>query len=219
MLSKQIVRWMLIVCLALGGGLGTVTQCTWAADETPAQHAEDAAHEVPGHGGGNPLIIDPDLAIYTVIVFGLLLAVLYKFAWGPIIAALDAREQTVQDHLAAAEAKHEEAKGLLAAHEARLATAKDEVREMLEEARRDAEATKAQIAAEAEAAATARHDRAIRDIEQARDSAVRQLAETSANLAVDLAGKVVQQNLSPEQQAELVREATTKLAATSPSNN
>jgi F-type H+-transporting ATPase subunit b len=175
-----------------------------------------------GHGGAtpaNPLVVDPDLAIWTVIIFLLLLAVLWKFAWGPIVEALDAREKVVADYVAAAEAKHEEAKGLLAAHEARLAMAKDEVREMLEEARRDAEATKSQIVVEAESAAKAHRDRAVRDIEQARDGAVRNLAETSANLAVDLAGKVVRQNLTGAQQAELVREAIGKLASSSPSKN
>lgn len=176
--------------------------------------AEHAEHEKSGGGVINPLIIDPDLAIWTAIIFGCLLLVLWKFAWGPIITALDAREQRVLDHLASAEAKHEEAKELLAAHEARLAMAKDEVREMLEEARRDAEVTKATIVAEADAAAKARQDRALRDIELARDGAVRHLAETSAHLAVDLAGKVVKQNLSADQQAALVREATTRLAST-----
>ncbi|MCO6048148.1 F0F1 ATP synthase subunit B [Aeoliella sp. ICT_H6.2] len=214
---QPVFRWLLAgyLLVILAGGATTVR----AAEHAGGEAADAAHHGAAESGGGNPLLVDPDLAIYTAIVFGVLVLVLWKFAWGPIVTALDTREQTVRDHLAAAEAKHEEAKGLLAAHEARLAMAKDEVREMLEEARRDAEATKTQIVAEAESAASARHDRVIRDIEQARDSAVRQLAETSANLAVDLAGKVVQQNLTAEQQAELVREATGKLAAASPSNN
>jgi F-type H+-transporting ATPase subunit b len=187
--------------------------------------AADDPHSAEGEEHGivrkvaNPLFFDPDLAIWTAIIFLLLLWVLKKFAWGPIVEALEAREKRVADYLAAAEAKHEEAKGLLAAHEARLASAKDEVREMLEEARRDAEATKGQIVAEAESAAKGHRDRAVRDIEQARDSAVRNLAETSANLAVDLAGKVVRQNLTGDQQAELVREAITKLASSAPSHN
>ncbi|MGI9456640.1 MAG: F0F1 ATP synthase subunit B [Aeoliella sp.] len=201
----------------------------WHPAETLADTAHpSAAGEENDHGAhgdtskkasANPLVVDPDLAIYTVFVFMGLLLVLWKFAWGPIVKALDAREQTVADHLAAAAEKHEEAKGLLAAHEARLATAKDEVREMLDEARKDAEATKAQIVSEADAAAGAHRDRAVREIDQAHDSAVRNLAETSANLAIDLAGKVVKQNLSGEQQADLVREAITKLTNSTPSKN
>lgn len=218
MSSMQVILRSVIAASVVAMALATACD-VHAADAHPEPSSEELAHGDDHMEGGNPLVVDPDLAIYTVIVFGVLLAVLAKFAWGPIVEALDAREQTVLDHLAAAEAKHEEAKGLLAAHEARLATAKDEVREMLEEARRDAEATKTQIVSEADAAAKAHRDRAVREIEQARDGAVRHLAETSANLAVDLAGKVVQQNLSPDQQAELVREATTRLANSSPSTN
>ncbi|MGI9456306.1 MAG: F0F1 ATP synthase subunit B [Aeoliella sp.] len=187
-----------------------------AEDVHSPASGEAADHADQGGSIANPLFWDPDLAIFTVVVFLCLLLVLRKFAWGPIVNALEAREQTVVDHLAAAAEKHEEAKGLLAAHEARLATAKDEVREMLEEARRDAEATKGQIVAEADAAARAHRDRAVRDIDQARGGALRDLAEKSANLAVDLAGNVVQQNLSKEQQAELVRDAITKLTSSSP---
>ncbi|QDU56375.1 F0F1 ATP synthase subunit B [Aeoliella mucimassa] len=219
---QPFVRWLMLGCMlvAVTGAASLAIGAEHPSDEA----ASAASHEATTHGEApepvlNPLVFDPDLAIYTAIIFAVLLAVLWKFAWGPITEALDAREKAVADNIAAAEAKHEEAKGLLAAHEARLATAKEEVREMLEEARRDAEATKSQILSEAEAAAKSRHDRAVRDIEQARDSAVRTLAETSANLAVDLAGKVIAQNLSTDQQAELVREATTKLANTSPSNN
>jgi len=235
MMMNRLSVQTLIACgmLALGTLFCAAPAAVAQHDEPEATVADDhghgdEVHDDNAHGeddhtesadGGNPLVIDPDLALWTLLVFLGLLAVLRAFAWGPIVNALDAREKTVADHLAAAEAKHEEAKGLLAAHEARLATAKDEVREMLEEARRDAEATKTQIVSEADAAAKAHSDRAIREISQARDGAVRELAETSANLAVDLAGKVVKQNLSADQQAELVREATTKLANSSPSSN
>jgi len=216
MFAKRTCSLLMVAQLAAAVALvGLPSTTASAAEET---HAADV-HHPEAAGGNNPLLFDPDLAIWTAIVFLCLLAVLRAFAWGPIVQALDAREQTVQDHLAAAAAKHEEAKALLAAHEARLATAKDEVREMLEEARRDAEATKAQIVAEADAAARARRDRAVREIEQARDGAIRELAETSAHLAVDLASKVVRQNLSADQQADLVRDATTMLANSTPSNN
>jgi F-type H+-transporting ATPase subunit b len=172
-----------------------------------------------GGGDPNPLGFDPDLAICTAVVFGLLLFLLNKFAWPAISLALVEREQRIENNIAEAEAKHEEAKLMLAQHEAKLASAADEVRELLEEARRDAEHTKAQIIAEAKQAADQERDRAVRDVERAADSALKQLAESSANMAVDLAGKVIQQNITSEQQAQLVRDALSSLAATSPSRN
>jgi len=181
----------------------------------------DVGDLLAAEGGGdpNPLGFDPDLAICTLVVFGLLLFLLNKFAWPAISSALVEREERIGNNIADAEAKHEEAKLMLAQHEAKLASAADEVRELLEEARRDAEHTKAQIIAEAKQAADQERDRAVRDVERAADSALKQLAESSANMAVDLAGKVIQQNITSEQQAQLVRDALSSLAATSPSRN
>jgi F-type H+-transporting ATPase subunit b len=184
------------------------------------QAAAAAAGEHETAGDPNPLAVNPDLAIWTGIVFLVLLAVLGKFAWPPIVEALEQREKRIADEIASAEAKHEEARQLLAQHEARLASAADEVRGLLEEARRDAEHTKAQIVAEAREAARAEHERAMRDVQQATDVALKQLAETSAVLAVQLASKVVQEEISPAQQDRLVREAVSRLAtSTTPSRN
>ena len=115
-------------------------------------HAEDL-----GHGNASAQLNDAsefktDLAIYTIVVFLLLLAILSKFAWPVVIEALEEREKKIEGNISAAAAKHDEAKQLLAEHEAKLARAADEVRELLEEARRDAEHTKGQIIAEAKQA-------------------------------------------------------------------
>ncbi len=177
------------------------------------------AAEQGGASDPNPLGFDPDLAICTLVVFGLLFFLLNKFAWPKISAALVERENRIESNIAEAAKKHEDAKLMLAQHEAKLASAADEVRELLEEARRDAEQTKAQIIEDAKLAADKERDRAVRDVERAADVALKSLAESSANVAVDLAGKVIQQNITAEQQAQLVREALSSLAATSPSKN
>jgi F-type H+-transporting ATPase subunit b len=192
------------------------------AEDHDADHAAGHAHDL-GHGNAGASLEDPgefraDLAIYTFVVFLLLLALLGKFAWPAISAALVERELRIEANIAAAEAKHEEAKQMLARHEAKLAHAADEVRELLEEARRDAEHTKAQILAEAKQAADLERDRAVRDVQRAADAAMKNLAETSAHLAIDLAGRVIRQNITPEQQAQLVRDAVSQLSS-SPSQN
>ena len=89
-------------------------------------------------------------------MFLLLFAILSKFAWPQIAAAIDERERKIADDIAAAAEKHEEAKRLLAEHEAKLAAAAGEVRALLDEARRDAEHTKNSIVAEARKAAEGR---------------------------------------------------------------
>jgi len=208
---------MLLVC----SGLVLAPAATTRAED---DHGTTAG----AHGGGNvdiaepkadPLATDPDLAIWTLIIFVTLLSVLRIFAWDPIVKALAAREDGITSEIDAAAAKHEAAKALLAEHETKIAAATDEVKAMLDEARRDAEATKAQIVEEARSAADAEKKRAIREVEQARDSAIKHLAEQSANLAIDLAGKVVQQEITPQRQGEIVREAMGRLASGEPSNN
>lgn len=179
------------------------------ANATETEHAENP----------NPLVFDPDLAIFTAIVFLILLGVLGNYAWPQIVAAMDARERQIADNIAAAEAKHEEAKTLLAEHEAKLAGAADEVRELLEEARRDAEHTKSDIIAEAKKAAQEESQRAVREVEQAKNAALHDLAKKSADAAIELAGNVVRQQIDPNRQAEIVREALAKLAAGSASKN
>ncbi|WP_428303662.1 F0F1 ATP synthase subunit B [Lacipirellula sp.] len=185
--------------------------------------AAHGSHDL-GHGDAGASLEDPseirgDLAIYTFAVFMLLLAILGTLAWPKISVALTEREKRIEDNIASAEAKSEEAKRLLAQYEAKLASAAAEVRAMLEEARKDAEATKEQIIAEARAGAQAERDRAVRDIDLAADHAMKNIAETSANLAVDLAGKVIRESINPAKQQELVRVALQKLQASNVSNN
>lgn len=200
------MKWMLAVVLLLAAATPGLAQVGAAAEHAAPADADVQQSDSPT-GEGDPLFFNPDLAFVTLIVFFCLLLVLKKLAWGPIVEALEARERGISDNIAAASAKHEEAKRLLAEHQAKIDAAAEDVREMLEEARRDAEATKTQIVAEARAAAEAERRRAVREIELAKDSAVKDLAEQSANLAVDLAGKVVRKEISQERQGEIVREA------------
>lgn len=159
-----------------------------------------------------------DLAVYSFVVFVILMAILTKFAWKPISEALDKREQTVASNIAKAQGAADEAKVMLAQYQQQLAGAADQVRAMLDEARRDAETTKAAIIEEAKKSAEAEHDRAVRDIKTATDSALQQLAEKSADLAVDLAGKVLQSKLTKADHQQLVADGVKKFLA-EPSKN
>ena len=78
-------------------------------------------------------------------------------------------------------------------------------------------ATKQQIVAEAKTAAQQEHQRAMRDIRTATDAAVEELSQRSADLAVELAGKVISAKLTPEERSKLVQDSLTKFAAATPS--
>lgn len=211
--------------VAVIAALATVRPCfaqegeSAAAKETvkaAALEAEEAENE---SGGPNPLAVDPDLAIWTGVVFLLLFLVLKTFAWPQITAALEERERKIADNIASAQALNEEAKRLLAEHQAKLDAAAGEVRALLEEARRDADVTRKRIEAEGQKAAKDELDRAVREIGRARDAAIQDLAVTSANVAVDLAKGVVKQEISADRQKQIVRDALGKLSAATPSTN
>ena len=226
-------RAMLMVfalCLAVVLGLAPNA---WSAPPAAAgqaehiEHVEDGAagenhgdgHAAAGHGEVNPLLFDPDLAIFTLIIFLLLLAVLWKFAWGKIAAGLDKREQGIADQIAAAQAANEQARTLLGEYELKLTAAAGEVRAILDEARRDAEHTQQEILAKARADARLERDRAVREIEIATDSALKELAERSTNMAVDLAGRIVQAQLKPADHARLIEEAMAKFPKATAGSN
>ena len=192
------------------------------ATENKAEHASVHAEAAAGEEhepDRNPMAFDPDLAVFSAIIFLLLLAILSKFAWPTIVAALDERERKIADNIASAQALSEEAKRLLAEHQAKLDAAAGEVRALLDEARRDADVTRKRIEAEGQKAAKDELDRAVREIGRARDAAIQELAITSANVAVDLAKGVVKQEISADRQKQIVRDALGKLGAATPSKN
>ena len=163
-----------------------------------------------GAGDINPLAPSAwklDLALWTAVVFLCLLAILGKFAWKPLMAGLDKREHGIADQIAQAEAANQQAKQLLADYQRKLADAKDEVRGIVEQGRRDAEKLGHELLDKAKEEARAEHARAVQQIEAATDAAVKDLADRSAAMAVELAGKIVGAKLNPADHARLIEQA------------
>jgi len=181
-------------------------------DHGDAGHGEhnpysDALHGNAGEGQLKPEEWRMSLSLWTLVVFGLLTAILWKFAWGPIRDALDQREASVAANIAAAKEQNEKAASLLADHETRLAGAADEVRKIIDDARREADVQKQGILAEAQAAAESEKNRAVKEIEAAKNGALQELAEKSVDTAVGLAGRIVQRQLSADDHSSLIADA------------
>jgi F-type H+-transporting ATPase subunit b len=180
------------------------------------------ASEAGGHDAKdalNPLSwndLKSELAIFTAVIFVILLFVLKKFAWGPIAEGLDKREQRVRGEIEAAQQANLEAKELLAQHQQRLAAAESDVRELLERARREAERTGREIVEKARGETEAEKQRALREIDVATAGALKDLAERSANLAVELAGRIVGSRLDAQSHSRLIEEAVGRFAKSSP---
>lgn len=180
-------------------------------------HGPEIGHNLPAgttkEAFESPAWFQTDLAVWSFAVFLALLALLTKFAWKPIMEGLEKRETGIAMQIAETKAANEEAKRMLASYERRLAEAADEVRGMLEEARRDADVTRQTIVAEARKAADDEKIRAKHEIQLAKDDALSQIAEKAGHLAVEVAGKFLREKLGKDDQARLVRESVAGLSS------
>jgi F-type H+-transporting ATPase subunit b len=140
-------------------------------------------------------------------VFLILLAILTKFAWGPIAAALEQREETIARQIADAKLASEKAAQQLRDYEARLAAATDEARQIVALARKDAELAKDKIVAEAREAAAKERDRAIADIASAKNQALDEIAQKSVQTAVSLASNIIRREVKPQEHEALIGDA------------
>ncbi|HEX8200591.1 MAG TPA: F0F1 ATP synthase subunit B [Isosphaeraceae bacterium] len=199
--------------LTLAPAFGPAPRAVVAADAAPAAVA---GHAAPATGGGheaNPNILEPQspLAIYTVVVFLLLLAVLWRFAWGPLSQALHRREEQMRHTLEESERARQESARLLAQHSQQMAQAAEQARALEAEIRRKAEAAAEQLIQKAQAEAEAARKRAEREIGTARDQALAEIWTKTADLAVSVAGRVLARDLGPEDHHRLVQVALHEL--------
>lgn len=201
----------LVVCFILATVAWTLFP---GAPASAAIWEGQAPEEHIGHAGGvntDPAEIRTDLAIYTFIVFLVLIALLSKYAWGPIAAALEAREKHIHEEIAEAERANLEAQRLLAEHGKKLAEVQNEVRAILDEARRDAQHSQQEIMKQAQLEADATRQRALRDIEQARDKALQELFQKAADVATDMAGQIVRRTINTQDHRDLVQQVLQQL--------
>jgi len=171
----------------------------------------DLSHADAGPMMTNPIEWRYDMTLASFAVFVCLLLLLGKFAWGSIQEGLDRRERTIAARIEAAQKSAEDAAEQLRLYQAKLAAAGQEAQELLAKARRDGEASAEAIRRAAQDAAAADRDRALADIEAAKNVAVMQIGQRAAEMAVMLAGRIVRRELSPQDHSALIAEALEKL--------
>ena len=170
----------------------------------PAQAASDG-HKPSAFEGSL------DLTIWTWVVFILLFLILRKYAWGPMLEGLKAREANIHHAMEEARKAREEAETARARYAKEMEQANDKIRAMMEEAHRDAEATKAAIVAEAEEVIQTERERSLREIQTAREQALQDLWNQSAQLASLISTKAIRRELKAEDHRRFVDEALTEM--------
>ena len=170
-----------------------------------------AAEDAPEHAGVLDLNWLP--AITTLVVFLLAFGFLYVKVWPKIIKALDDRERKIRDDIEAAETAREQAKAALAAYEEELAGAREEAGKIIAKAKVDAKAVAEQLRTRNETDLAEMRDRATREIENAKRTALTELHGEAANLAAEIAGKILQRQITPQDQQRLIDESLRELAS------
>ena len=165
--------------------LATVTQ---AAEETTS----------------GPLVVNGGLVIWTLVVFGLLLFVLKRWAWPSIVAAVEARERALEAQLAEAERNRVESARLLEEHRKLLAEAKAQAHAIFVEARSVAEKEHAAALEKTKEEQRELLERARREIQAERERAVADLRREAVDLSLAAASKLIGERLDSEVDRRLV---------------
>jgi len=199
-------RLLLSLCLMLTLGVSTA--------RAAADHGADTAHgDEPKASllrGANEGLIT---GITTLIVFLLLVVLLGKFAWGPIVTGLKKREDQIRKDIADAEAARAKSEASLKEYQAQLATAEGKVRDLLSKAQADAEKLATNIRMQAQQESEEIKERANKEIEAAKNQAIGEIHEQAAVLSTSIAEKILKRNINADDQRELVRQSLAELAS------
>lgn len=166
---------------------------------------------VAAEGESNLFAGDIGNAVWTLAIFLLVIFVLGKFAWGPLLSTLQEREKFIRDSLEEAKADREAAEARLQEYSEKLDEARGEAHEIVREGRRDAETVRRRVEDEAKDEAEKMLVRARREIEIAKQTAVKELYSVSATLATHAASKIVRQELKPDDHERLIAESIAEL--------
>ena len=153
-----------------------------------------------------------DLTISTIIgdfiliagSFLLLIFLVKKYAWGNITSVLDERAEKISSDIDGAEEARKKAEELASKREAELAGSRTEAKTIIENAKETAEKSKADILAEAKLEAGRLKEKANQEIEQNKAEALQSVKGEVADLTVNLAGKIISQNLDGQAHKELI---------------
>jgi F-type H+-transporting ATPase subunit b len=156
----------------------------------------------------NPLVqVEPGLFIWTILVFVVLLTLLKKFAWGPLLAALEERQEGIRKSLDDAAQARKELEQVQSDAEAILVKARAEADSILSETRSDAAKVRDDLRQQAQNEAQSIIQNAERQIQLETDRAVLQIREEAVELSLSIASKLIRRNLTKEDNQALIDEA------------
>jgi F-type H+-transporting ATPase subunit b len=162
----------------------------------------------------NPLVqADPGLFIWTIVTFLVLLALLAKFAWRPLLAALDSRQETIRKSLDDAQQARQELERLNKESAEIIRTARVEAESIISQSRADGERLREEVKQKARAEADHIVRNAERQIQLETGRALQQIRREAVDLSVMIASKIIQRNITKEDNERLIEDALKQIEA------
>jgi len=156
----------------------------------------------------NPLVQpDPGLFIWTIVTFLVLLTLLAKFAWTPLLQALESRQAGIRKALDDAQTAKQELERLEQESTAILRKARAEAESLIAQSRADADRLREEMRQKAKAEADGILRNAERQIQLETGRALQQIRAEAVDLSVMIASKIIQRNISKEDNQRLIDEA------------
>jgi F-type H+-transporting ATPase subunit b len=158
-----------------------------------------------------PMDIVWDLGLWAVVVFVLLVLILRKAAWGPMLEGLQRREESIKSSVEEAKRARAETERITREFKVKMDEAYAEIPKIMEQARKDAEAFKEEMRAQTTKDIQTERQRLRREIETARDQALHELWNQAAQLATLISAKAIGRSLSEDDHRRLLDEAIAEI--------
>ena len=170
---------------------------------------EGPSHGDQVHGGGwmeKWLSFDPGLFMWTIVTFFIVLAILKWKAWGPLMDALDKREEDIRNALSSAEKAKEEAGKVAEDYEEMIRKAQSEAQKIVAESKATGDRVREEIKETAEKEAREILDKAQVQIESEKEKAVQEIKSVIVDFSLQAASKVIEKNLESEDNRRIIND-------------
>jgi F-type H+-transporting ATPase subunit b len=167
-------------------------------------------------GGGATLHLLPDLStlIRSLILFAIVFGILWKFAWKQILHALEEREHRIKKEISDAEEARRQSEARLAEYEQKLADARKEASAILEASRAEADRQRETLLTQTRKETEQMTERARREIQIAEQKAVAELRKKTVEFSTQIAGKILERAIGPEEHRTLAESYLSELERT-----
>jgi F-type H+-transporting ATPase subunit b len=207
---RQVTTWMACAVLLMSANSLTLANApAQRAASTPVVLAAESTGEKP-----NPVAEELNIGTFvvTILIFLTLFLILTRTAWKPIMTGLQNREQAIRDSVEAAKKAREAADQSAKDLEAKMVEVQRQAALQLQQAKADAQKIAETMRAQAEADSAAIKDRTLRDINAAKQQALAEINTHAAELATAVARKILQRNITVDDQQRLVDDSLAEMA-------